>query len=409
MSKKALIVLALLGMAVVVTIVLWRGQAEAAKLEAKTLKSLSHDDIGLIVHSQSMTDPETVSTMKENHNSRQIFLKRLRESLALGAEARREGLAEDPAVQTVLEHKRNHLLQVLYISRFDKEALKALVTRETMDAVWNDNENELLFARHIEAARAAQKVFTDSRETEFIAPKLEGEKLKKARNEWAVTKILSDKAKADESFIGQPMIALRLRILEAGILAAEYTNRHWRTKIKASDDEIKTYLANHPEYDLAAKRQRAEDLLRRVMAGEDFGKLATEYSEDRGTKEKGGLFDNVGTGVLWSEVESEALILTNGQIAARIIESHNGYHIVKLENKLIKANKDGTETVNFRLRHIMLQKAFEDPASRPGVPPPFLTPNEIAKAQVENEKFEVVVADLIKRYQISLPEDFVVS
>lgn len=412
MSRKWLIMLAIVASVSVVSVLLWRNhekQANAAKLEAEMLKGLTVEEIDLIVQSQLTTDPETVATMKNSPDARQIFLKRLRENFALAAEARREGLAEDPNFKVNLEYKKNYLLQTLYPPRLDKEQLRAILTPEAIESVWGNAENESQFSRHIEAVRAAQKVYTDSRETELLAPQLEGEKLKRARRDWAITKILSDKAKADADFIGQPSVALRLRILEAGILAGDYTNKHWRDKIKANDEEIKAYLASHPEFDLTKKRQRAESILLRAKAGEDFGKLAAEFSEDRSTKEKGGLYENIGKDVVWAEVESRALSLEKGQVADTVIESQNGFHIVRLENKQVKTEKDGSQSVKFSLRHIMLQKAFEEPHSRPGIPPPFMKPEEIAKSQVEKEKYEIVVAGLVKRNQISLPEDFVVN
>ena len=58
------------------------------------------------------------------------------------------------------------------------------------------------------------------------------------------------------------------------------------------------------------------------------------------------------------------LFRSPGQIAGALIESNTGYHIVKLENKKTKKEEDGSETVTFTARHILLQKAFEEPGSR---------------------------------------------
>ena len=232
----------------------------------------------------------------------------------------------------------------------------------------------------------------------------------KAREKWARTKILADKAKADVEFVKQPEVRLRLKIVEAGVLSADYLRKHWAKNIKATSREIADYLAAHPQYDVQKKREKAETVLRRAQAGEDFSKLAAEFSEDRATKNKGGLFENVEKDTLWAEVETAALSLENGQIAGKLVETNTGYHIVKLENKQIEQAKNGGKTVKYSVRHILLQKNFEDPATNhPEIPSPFITAEEIAKTEVEKEKRNRFVEDVIRRNQIILPEDFTVE
>ena len=66
--------------------------------------------------------------------------------------------------------------------------------------------------------------------------------------------------------------------------------------------------------------------------------------------------------------------------------------------------------MNFSVRHIVLQKSFEEPNNEiPGVPPPFMTAEEIAKTEVEKEKLEKFIAEIFARNPISMPEDFPVS
>lgn len=382
-------------------------RARAEKLESEILKGLSPEEFGLVVKSQLNGEPESLLTMKENPEARRGILKKIEETLALAAEGRREGLAEDANFKINLEFKRNHLLQTLYMSKFDKEQLKALLTPEQMQAVWSNPDNEAQFSKDIKALRAIQNVYADARGTPPMNPEIKGEKLEKARKEWAVSKILSDKAKADAEFMQRPEIQLRFRILEAGILASDYLNKHWRQRVKATDAEIKSYLGSHPEYDLGKKREKAEAILQRAKSGEDFAKLAAQFSEDRSTREKGGLYENVGPDIVWEQVESAALALEKGQIAEKLVESKDGLHIVKLENKSVKTADGGSQTPTFTLRHILLQSAFEEPNNnRPGIPPPFLKPEEIAKVEVEKEKFARLVAEMVVRNQISVPDDF---
>lgn len=82
----------------------------------------------------------------------------------------------------------------------------------------------------------------------------------------------------------------------------------------------------------AAKRKQAEDLLKRAKAGEDFGKLAGEFSEDPGSKDKGGEY-TFPRGAMVPEFESAAFSLNTNQISD-IVTTQFGYHIIKLSEKI---------------------------------------------------------------------------
>jgi len=81
-----------------------------------------------------------------------------------------------------------------------------------------------------------------------------------------------------------------------------------------------------------AKRKQAEDLLKRARAGEDFAKLAQEYSEDPGSKDKGGEY-TFPRGQMVPEFEAAAFSLNTNQISD-IITTQFGYHIIKLNEKM---------------------------------------------------------------------------
>lgn len=77
---------------------------------------------------------------------------------------------------------------------------------------------------------------------------------------------------------------------------------------------------------------KAEAVLKRVKAGEDFAKLAGEYSEDPGSKDNGGLYENITSGSFVSEYENAVLSLKDGEIYPELVKSSHGYHIIKLES-----------------------------------------------------------------------------
>jgi PPIC-type PPIASE domain len=384
-------------------------KAKAAKLEAEILKGLTADDLQTMLAGQAQGERGAVETIVATVETRQAFLKGLREYFALAAEARREGLVNDPNFQTNFEYKKNRLLAELYQSKLSIEQGKIFkASDEEMKAVWSNAANEAQFKKEMDAIQAIQMEV--SKETNRVPPvPLQAGSLAKARESWAAVKILSDKAKADAEFMQKPELALRFRVLEAGILSADYLRKHFSSNLKATDSEIAEYLRANPQYDLKKKREKAETILQKVLAGEDFAKLAKEFSEHRPTKATGGLFEDVTKDQLSPELERAALALNKGQIADHLIETEIGLHIIKLEDKSVSKDKDGNETIKYSVRHILFQNAFEQPGiTDPNLPPPFLKAEEIAKAEIEKEKRNKFVAEIVGRNQISLPDDFTV-
>lgn len=82
----------------------------------------------------------------------------------------------------------------------------------------------------------------------------------------------------------------------------------------------------------AAKRKFAEELLKRARNGEDFAKLAKEYSEDPNSRDRGGEY-TFPRGVMVAEFEAAAFSLNTNQISDIVTTSY-GYHIIKLHEKL---------------------------------------------------------------------------
>jgi parvulin-like peptidyl-prolyl isomerase len=134
-----------------------------------------------------------------------------------------------------------------------------------------------------------------------------------------------------------------------------------------------------PDDKKTAKRKLAEDILKRAKAGEDWGKLVKEYSEDQGSKDKGGEYTFPRASVdpnraMVPEFENAAFALNPNQISDIVTTSY-GYHIIKLLEKL-PAKKEpyaGVETKSIYLkadrqkatiREILveqgMQKGFED-------------------------------------------------
>lgn len=405
MSKKILLI-ALTFIVAGGGIFAWRvseARAKDARLESEILKKLTAAEINLVLRNQTDDAPNSIN---ETADARRAFLKAMREHLALAAAARREGLAEDADFKINFAYKKNLILADLYKAELTKEqAGDYKIPTAELDAVWSDQTNAKQFETDMNALQKIQAAVAQERGERYSPGKLHGESLTKARETWARAKILSDRARADAEFMARPEITLRTKILEAGILSADYLRKHWAKNVRATGAEIAEYLAARPEYDLNKKRARAEEILRRARAGENFDRLAKESSEDRATKDKGGLRENVEKDALWAEVERAALALEANQIADRLIETDTGWHIVKLENKQIRRDR----TFKYSIRHILLQKKFQEPNVDPAIPAPFMKAEDLAKSAVEKAKRNAFVERVIQINEISLPDDFAIE
>jgi peptidyl-prolyl cis-trans isomerase D len=91
-------------------------------------------------------------------------------------------------------------------------------------------------------------------------------------------------------------------------------------------------LLNTGGKDEAAVRKQAEELLAKIKAGADFAELARKYSEDPGSKEKGGDLDFFPRGQMVPEFEASAFALKPGDVSD-LIKTQYGFHIIKVAEK----------------------------------------------------------------------------
>ena len=374
----------------------YQTKAKAAKVESEILKEVSADDIRAVLTSNPATAP-----IAEEPESQRVFLKGLREYLALAAEGRREGLADDPRFKLNFAYKKELMLADSYEQWSLKKGSGAQnPSPDEVKLFWADPVNETRFNQTMDAISAIQQDVEKQRGNEMTVPRLAGEAVEKARRNWARAHIVAARAKAAPGFADSNEIQLRLKILEAGILSADYLRKNWAGKILPTETEIDNYIAAHPEYHRARKAELARDLLSKIKAGEDFASIARIQSEDRTSKSKGGLYENVSPDLVWQEVEKAALSLDAGQVYPELVESSTGFHIVKLEKKT--GEKD---SIRFTFRHILIQYAFEDPNHHlPEVPAPFVDARTIAKKVIETEKRDRFLAEVLERAGVVVPE-----
>ena len=99
-------------------------------------------------------------------------------------------------------------------------------------------------------------------------------------------------------------------------------------------------------------KKRAQALLDRAKAGEDFAQLARDYSEDPGSAQNGGDLGFIARGQLVSEFEDVLFDenFTTGQVWPELVGTQFGWHIIKKE-----AVRGEGEEREIQARHILLQ------------------------------------------------------
>jgi peptidyl-prolyl cis-trans isomerase D len=121
------------------------------------------------------------------------------------------------------------------------------------------------------------------------------------------------------------------------------------------------FSVSDPKDDAAAKA-KAEAVLKRALAGEDFGKLAREFSQDPGSAAQGG---DLG----WSERKvwvppfaDAAFSMHTGEIRG-LVKTQFGYHILKLDGiqeASVKTFEQSKSDIEAEYRRNQAEKKFND-------------------------------------------------
>ena len=125
--------------------------------------------------------------------------------------------------------------------------------------------------------------------------------------------------------------------------------------IKTTDDE-----GNELSDDEKAKRkEKAEEILKKAKAGEDFDTLAEEYSEDTSATNGGdlGFFKK---GDMVESFENAVFSLDNNQIYDEIVETDYGYHIIKKTGEQYASFEDEKEDLISQLSYNKQNTLLDD-------------------------------------------------
>jgi parvulin-like peptidyl-prolyl isomerase len=104
---------------------------------------------------------------------------------------------------------------------------------------------------------------------------------------------------------------------------------------------------------------KAQDLRKRLVAGEDFATLAKAESDDTGSGANGGGLGSFGHGQMVPAFDAAAYALKPGEIS-QPIKTQFGYHVIKVESRQMKTFEEARPDIEKRLGPQQSQKALED-------------------------------------------------
>jgi hypothetical protein len=320
---------------------------------------------------------------------RKKFIDDYKKSFAFAQAAEEAGLHKSEDFKKIMEFGIEQMLATKYTERNPD----VVVSKDEWEAYYTSHKDQ--FDNHLSfiSSFSKQKITDDLKEQH--------------REFWSQTGSRAEKAR-QAGLDKEPGFNVLVKFGKADILASLYA-RSIEEKNKLSDDEKKKYLAEHPGSDPDKLKEKAQGLLERVKNGENFEKIAGEFSDDPGSKGKGGDLGWFSKGIMDPAFEAAAFALQKGQTSGELVKSRFGYHIIRVEDRRMASPKADTP------------RAPEVPGQAPEGPQ---EPKEEIHARhilVDTTAFEQYetrqVKDKVKReledatlkYKVEAPADFFIN
>jgi len=349
---------------------------------------LTAEDMALIAEDQPA---QMRARLAVDEKARKDFAQEVRRLLAVAEEAESHGVADTPEMKRQLEFQKASVVAQYYFEKQGENAT-ADITDAQVDEFFKQPVNQHKFDQIIADAK--------SKDPNFASQEIPPEQMNMLKQRLGRI-YLAEKKAIDQGLDKKPEVRLQMLLQHARAVAQKYAVDKLQDKMKATDDEVNAYLASHPEMDTDKKnRAKAEEILKRARGGEDFAKLAQEFSTD-GSKDKGGDLGWFGHGDMVPEFEQAAFALKPGEIS-EVVQSKFGFHIIKLEEKKTET-KDGKTEEKVHARHILIS----DPGANPFGPPQ--SPRDKARAEVEKEKATKVLDDIVARSHVKVADNYQVK
>ena len=416
-------------------LVIWKKNVSESEV---SYNSISKHEIELLLSDVAAKNPMGLKRLADDPEMKKKQLESLKQLMAFAVTAQREGFASQPTNKQELSNIRDQIEAQSYDQEINKDKGPmppfGFVSEDQVNQYWAEDQNgttkpgfftNLLSKIGLEGNNegltheALFQKFLDSKidllkqnNPEMAQREISDEEKQQAKDFFAKIQIYKkeyeDKAKAgqlDKDFVEKTNLQVKLQ--QAQFLARIYSDELAK-KVKATDDDINNYIAQHPELDPKEKKAKAEEILKRAQSGEDFATLANEFSEDPGNKNpkgepQGGLYTNVQKGRMVKPFEDAALALEPGQIAPNVVESDFGYHIIKLEKKTDTKDSSGNPSQTYDVRHILIATTTKDPDNPMSREMPV---KEFVRQKIEQDREKKLIDDIVANSGVTVAEDF---
>lgn len=357
--------------------------------------TLSAQDLAYMLAGLGLS-PEQEAQLARDAEERKAFIQDARTMFAVAEAGRAAGLATRPDVRLQFELSRAFIIARAFTQK--RQAEGATAPEQIVSAA--------------EGAAFLKEPGQDARFAEFLADyrkhdpaganaPLTDAQLAQIKQNWVQVLVSSRKGTA-AGLDRERANVVAIMYQQARLLASAYFAATLKPQIVVTEPEIDAYLAQHTELDPQVARAQVESVLQRARAGEDFAALAREFSSDPGSKGNGGDLGWFARGMMVKPFEDAAFALKPGEVS-NVVESQFGFHIIKLEERRTRPAAAGGQAVEeVHARHILIAPGG-DPASAQQ------PPRERARAAIEGAKQATLVAALVARAHVNLPDDFTVG
>ncbi len=412
-------------------LVVWKSKVGGYS-SAASLNSITKEEIELLLSDLAKQNPMVLKRFEQDPQMKKQQLENLKQLLAFATQAQKEGLHNEPTTRQELENIRAEVIAVNYDKEInqDKGPMPpfGFISEDQISAFWGEGEpqpkgffeslkdrvglgepdREAAFQKFLDSKMAVMRAGNPNTQDREISE----EERTQARDFYAKIEIykkeFDEKERAgqlDPNFVKRVNVQVKLQ--QAQYLARLYSAK-LVDKVKVTDEEVAQYISEHPELSGDQKRATAEEVLNRAKAGEDFAKLANEFSEDPGNKDakgepQGGIYKEVTKGQMVKPFEEAALALEPGQVAPNLVETDFGFHIIKLERKGEGKDVAGQPTETYDVRHILFSTTYKDPTDIEGHDVPVKV---YVRNKLEADKEKKILDGVIAAANVSVPEDF---